>query len=114
MNVTIWHNGACSKSNAALAYLEEKNLNINILNYLEDTPSVEEIEDFLTLSRMKAKELFRSSEALYEELNISAIVDEKELIALLNAHATLIQRPVIITKDAAVLARPFSKLSALI
>lgn len=114
MNVTIWHNEACSKSNAALTYLENKNLNIRIINYLENTPSILEIENFLKLSGMKAKDLFRSTEALYEELKIFSILDEKELISILNANATLIQRPVIITENAAVLARPFEKLSDLI
>ena len=114
MNVTIWHNEACSKSNAALTYLENKNLNIRIIKYLENTPSILEIENFLKLSGMKAKDLFRSTESLYEELKIVSILDEKELIHLLNVNATLIQRPVIITENAAVLARPFEKLSDLI
>lgn len=114
MNVTIWHNGSCSKSNAALTYLENKNLNIRIIKYLENTPSIPDIESFLKLSGMKAKDLFRSTEPLYEELKIASILDEKELISILNSNATLIQRPVIITENAAVLARPFKKLSDLI
>jgi len=114
MNVTIWHNAQCSKSRAALEYLEKKKLNINIVNYLENKPSASEIKAVLKKGKMKLIDLIRSSETLYEELNIKNINNEKDIIDLLAKHSSLLQRPIIITNEKAVIARPFENLTALV
>ncbi|MCJ8327451.1 MAG: arsenate reductase (glutaredoxin) [Campylobacterales bacterium] len=114
MNITIWHNEKCSKSRQALEYLENKNLNIEIKNYLENTPSKEEIKEILELLNIKAYDLIRTSETLFTSLNLNENMDENTLIDFMSLNPSLIQRPIIIKENKAVISRPFSLLEELV
>ncbi|NQY21515.1 MAG: arsenate reductase (glutaredoxin) [Campylobacteraceae bacterium] len=114
MNITIWHNEKCSKSRQALEYLEKKNLKIEIKNYLENTPSKEEIKEILELLNLKAIDLIRTNETLYTSLNLNENMDESTLIDFMFLNPSLIQRPIIIKGENAVISRPFSRLEELV
>lgn len=113
-NIQIWHNPKCSKSRAAMELLENKNINANVVKYLEQTPSKEQIKDVLKKLNIKAKELLRSGEDIYKELNLKEIDDEDKLIDFMVEYPILIERPIIIKGDNAVIARPIENLSELI
>ncbi len=112
--IQIWHNPSCSKSRAALELLENKNINSNVLKYLEQTPSKEQLKDVLLKLKISAKELLRTSEDIYKELNLKDINDEEILIDFMIKNPILIERPIIIKGDKAVIARPIENLSELI
>jgi arsenate reductase (glutaredoxin) len=95
-NIQIWHNPKCSKSRAAMELLQNKNINANVVKYLEQTPSKEQIKDVLKKLNIKAKELLRSGEDIYKELNLKEIDDEDKLIDFMVEHPILIERPIII------------------
>jgi arsenate reductase (glutaredoxin) len=113
-NIQIWHNPKCSKSRAAMDLLENKNINANVVKYLEQTPSKEQIKDVLKKLNIKAKELLRSDENIYKELNLKQIDDEDKLIDFMVEHPILIERPIIIKGDIAVIARPIENLEELL
>ena len=111
-DIEIWHNPKCSKSRAAMELLENKN--INVVKYLEQTPSKEQIKDVLKKLNIQAKELLRSGEDIYKELKLKEIDDEDKLIDFMVEHPILIERPIIIKGDIAVIARPIENLEELL
>ena len=113
-NIQMWHNPKCSKSRAAMELLENKNIDANVVEYLKQIPTKEQIKDVLKKLRISAKELLRTSEDIYKELNLNQIDDEETLIDFMVKNPILIERPIIIKGDKAVIARPIENLSELI
>jgi arsenate reductase len=113
-DIQIWHNPKCSKSRAAMDLLESKNIDANVIKYLETTPSKEQLKDVLKKLNMKASQLLRTSEDMYKELNLKQIDDEDKLIDIMLANPILIERPIIIRGENAVIARPIENLSELL
>lgn len=104
--VTIWHNPRCSKSREALKLLEAEGVEATIVKYLETPPSEAEIRHVLSMLGIGARDLMRTKEALYKELNLKDVTDEDALIRAMAEHPKLIERPVVIKGDKAVLGRP--------
>ena len=113
-NIQIWHNPRCSKSRSALELLQTKGINANVVKYLETIPTKEQLKDILSKLKISAKELLRTGEDVYKELNLKDINDEETLIDFMVKNSILIERPIIIKGDNAVIARPIEKLSELI
>ena len=108
MSVTIYHNPRCSKSRQTLALLEEKGISPNIVKYLDDTPSAEQIQTLLSqLGYTSARDMMRTKEALYKELELgNADVTEQQLIDAMAANPKLIERPIVVNGDRAAMGRP--------
>jgi len=106
---TIWHNPRCSKSRQTLGILEEKGVETEVIKYLDAIPSVEEIKDVLKKLNISARELMRTKEDEYKTLALKDEMDEDKLIQAMAAHPKLIERPVVIKGDKAVLGRPPEK-----
>ncbi|AXX94814.1 MULTISPECIES: arsenate reductase (glutaredoxin) [Arcobacter] len=113
-NIKIWHNPKCSKSRNAMTLLEEKGISADVVKYLETTPSKEELKDVLKKLNMKASELLRTGEDIYKELNLKNVNDEEKLIEIMVENPILIERPIIIKGDIAVIARPIENLEELL
>ena len=113
-NIQIWHNPKCSKSRNAMTLLEEKGINADVIKYLETNPSKNQLKEVLKKLNMKASELLRTGEDIYKELNLKDINDEDKLIDIMIEHPILIERPIIIRGDKAVIARPIENLEELI
>jgi len=112
--VVIWHNPKCSKSRNALNLLEEKNIDSKVFKYLESKPTKEQITEILKLLGINAKDLLRSGEEAYLELNLKDENDESKLILAMVENPILIQRPIIIKGDKAIIARPIENLELLL
>lgn len=113
-NIQIWHNPKCSKSRAAMQLLENKNIDANVVKYLEQTPTKEQLKDVLSKLKISAKELLRTGEDIYKELKLKEIDDEDKLIDFMIEHPILIERPIIIKGENAVIARPIENLEDLL
>lgn len=113
-NIQIWHNPKCSKSRAAIELLENKNIDANVVKYLEQTPTKEQLRDVLSKLKISAKELLRMGEDVYKELNLKDINDEETLIEIMIKNPILIERPIIIKGKNAVIARPIENLEDLL
>ena len=100
--VQIWHNPRCSKSRQALELLDESGVEKDIVKYLEENPDKKRIKELLKmLGFASARELMRTKEAIYKELGLKDETDEEKLI----------ERPIIIKGDKAIIARPPEKVS---
>ena len=110
--VQIWHNPRCSKSRQALSLLDESSIEKDVVKYLEENPDKETIKKLLKmLGFSSARELMRTKEAIYKELGLKDETDEEKLIEAMVEHPKLIERPVIIKGDKAIIARPPEKVS---
>ena len=112
--IQIWHNPKCSKSRAAMELLENKNIDANVVKYLEQTPTKEELKDVLSKLKISAKELLRTGEDIYKELNLKDENDEEKIIEAMVKNPILIERPIIIKGKSAVIARPIENLEELL
>lgn len=108
MSVTIYHNPRCSKSRETLALLEEKGIAPTIVKYLDETPSIEQLQTLLSLLGYgSAREMMRTKESLYKELNLDGDnVTEQQLFEAMAANPKLIERPIVVNGDKAAMGRP--------
>lgn len=112
--IEYWHNPRCSKSRAGLALLEEKGAQIKVRKYLEDAPSADEIRAALTKLGVPAIGLTRTCEKPFKELGLTKTAPDEALIKAMANHPILIQRPLAITDNAAVIGRPPENVLALL
>ncbi|MGF1683692.1 arsenate reductase (glutaredoxin) [Photobacterium minamisatsumaniensis] len=108
MPVIIYHNPRCSKSRQTLALLEENNVSPEIVKYLDDTPSSEQLQTLLKqLGYNSARDMMRTKEALYKELALGEdSVTEQQLFEAMAANPKLIERPIVVNGDKAAMGRP--------
>ena len=112
--ITIWHNPRCSKSRAGLALLVEQGIEPEIIKYLDTPPTTRELTALLQKLDMEPKELMRTKETIYRELELDDVDNEKQLIEAMVAHPKLIERPIVIRRDKAVVGRPLENIEALL
>jgi len=113
-NIQIYHNPRCSKSRAGLALLQEQGIEPEIIKYLETPPTAEELTALLQKLDMKPRALMRTKEAIYKELGLKEVEDDAKLIEAMAAHPKLIERPVVVRGDKAVVGRPLENIEALL
>ena len=108
-DIKIWHNPRCSKSREAIKILEENNCESDVVKYLEEELNAETIKATLKLLGFSsAREWMRIKEEIYKELNLKEEQSEEKLIEAMVANPKLIERPVIIKGDKAIIGRPTS------
>ncbi len=105
--ISIYHNPRCSKSRQALALLEASDVPLNVILYLDTPPSFEDLVGILRKLGITARELLRKTESAYKENNLSDNTKtESELIETMVSYPKLIERPIIINGNKAVIGRP--------
>ena len=103
----IFHNPRCSKSRQTLKLLEDNNCEIEIINYLEIDLDVLLIKDTLEKLSLKPRDIVRKSEQDYKDNNLKREdFSDNELIDYMIKYPKLIERPIVIKEDRAVLGRP--------
>ncbi|MGF1733327.1 arsenate reductase (glutaredoxin) [Photobacterium kasasachensis] len=108
MSVTIYHNPRCSKSRQTLALLEENGITPDVVKYLEQTPSVDQLKVLLSqLGYSSARDMMRTKEAIYKELSLGEeSVTEQQLFEAMAENPKLIERPIVVKGDKAAMGRP--------
>lgn len=107
MDVTIFHNPRCSKSRATLALLRERDIEPDIVEYLNDPPAEETIRQLLSLLGMAPRELMRRNEPEYAANDLDdPSLGEDELIAAMHRYPKLIERPIVVADGQARIGRP--------
>ncbi|WP_429020836.1 arsenate reductase (glutaredoxin) [Aeromonas allosaccharophila] len=102
----IYHNPRCSKSRETLALLEQRGIAPDVVLYLEQAPSEDEIRNLLSLLGFSdPRQLMRTKEDLYKELGL-ADVSGDALVSAMHQHPKLIERPIVIKNGQARIGRP--------
>ena len=113
--IQIYHNPRCSKSRAGLNFLREAGLEPEIIRYLDTPPDAQTLSDLLRKLNLSARDILRKREPAYKALDLgNESLDEKALIDAMVAHPKLIERPIVVKGDRAVLARPAEKIAELL
>ena len=105
-DVTIYHNPRCSKSRTTLALLEENGVKPLVVLYLENAPTAQEISELLAKLDVTAAQLVRRGEDEYKACGLSKDSSDAQIVAAMAAHPKLIERPIVVRGDRAVLGRP--------
>ena len=107
MNVTIFHNPRCSKSNQTLKLLRDRGIQPDIIEYLSTPPSAEQLKEILDLLAMHPRDLMRKRESPFNDLGLDdANVDRDTLINAMIDNPILIQRPIVLSNGKAAIGRP--------
>lgn len=114
-DVTIYHNPGCSKSRGALEILRERSVDLEVLEYLTSPPKRAELERALALLPGAPAELVRKDKR-FKELDLDAddYITADSVVDLLLEHPELMQRPIVIRGDRAVIARPSDRVGELL
>ena len=104
--VTIYHNPNCSKSRQTLALLEERDLELRIVPYLESPPSKSELADIVKMLGIAAADIVRTGEDEYKESGLTADSSESDVLDAIIIAPKLMQRPIVICGDQARVGRP--------
>lgn len=105
MTLVIYHNPRCSKSRQTLALIEEKGVPHRVVEYLNEPPSAKELKRILGLLGMTAAEIVRRKEAAEAGIDYKNL-PEAALIEVIAKNPIVIERPIVVSGDRAVLGRP--------
>lgn len=110
----IFHNPRCSKSRQALQLLREQGIEPEVRLYLQDPPDPEEIRRLLARLGLDAHALLRRGEVEFKEQNLAdPTLSEDDLIAAMTRYPRLIERPIVVRGERAVVGRPPEQVLAL-
>ena len=113
--LTIYHNPRCSKSREALALLEAAGEPVTIIRYLETPPDRTMLETLIRQLNLPVRALLRSKEEEYETLGLAnPALTDADIITLLTKHPRLLERPIVVNNNRAVIARPPERLKELL
>ena len=104
-DVTIYHNPRCSKSRQTLALIEAAGVTPKIIEYLDTSLDVAAIQSICAMLGVTPREMTRTKESVYIENNLGDASD-RELIEAMASHPILIERPIVVRGDRAVIGRP--------
>lgn len=113
--ITLYHNPRCSKSRQALALLQEHGIEPDTVLYLEQPPTLAQLRELLVKLGMAPRELLRKGEDDYKALNLAdAGLSDEALLKAMVAQPKLIERPIAVRGDRAVVGRPPERVLALL
>ena len=104
--IEVYHNNSCSKSRNAVDILNEKGIDFSIRNYIDQPLNLDEIQRLHQLLNVPFIDMVRTDEPVYNKLFGSTTPMENELQQALVQHPVLLQRPIVINGEKAVIARP--------
>ncbi|MES0491340.1 MAG: arsenate reductase (glutaredoxin) [Leptospirales bacterium] len=105
--VTIYYNPRCRKSREALQIIRDRGIEPDVRYYLEEPPSTSELAEILRKMGKRPRDIFRKSEPLYKDLGLkNKDLPDDVLLEHLNKHPILIERPIVVKGQRAVLGRP--------
>lgn len=112
--IQIYHNSRCGKSRECLVFLENSGQNYEIINYLKEIPTLEELQEIIRKLDIKPIELVRQKEKIWIENFKNKTMTDDEIIQSMVSNPILIERPIVINGNKAVVARPLEKAAAIL
>ena len=114
MNITIYHNPRCSKSRATLELLRARGLEPNIVEYLKSPLSKEQLKTILGQLGMHASDLARRKEEAWQQAGLGDESTDDKILDAMVTHPVLIERPIVVCGDRAIIGRPPENVGKLI
>jgi arsenate reductase (glutaredoxin) len=104
--LTIYHNPRCTKSRNTLALLQERGLEPRVIEYLKDPPTKSELKALLAKLGLKPEQLVRKGEEIYKTKYAGKKLTDAQWIDAMVADPILIERPIVVSRERAVIGRP--------
>lgn len=108
-NLKIYHNPRCAKSREALKMIQDKGVKVEVIEYLQSPPTEKELRNILKTLSLSPIEIIRKNETLYKEKFKNKALSDSEWIKILANNPILIERPIVIKGNKAVIGRPPEK-----
>lgn len=112
--IKIYHNPRCRKSREGLAILEESGKDFEVVKYLENIPTKAELRSILSCLGLSPENLVRKNEAIWKENYRSRMLSDEEILDAMILHPKLIERPIVVNGNKAVIGRPPERISELL
>jgi arsenate reductase (glutaredoxin) len=112
--IKVYHNTDCSKSNACLLFLEESGKPYEVVDYLNQAPTADELKSLIAKLALQPIALVRTNEAIWIEKFERKTLTDNQIIEAMAAYPILIQRPIVTNGDKAVIARPLDKAASIL
>jgi arsenate reductase len=107
---TVYFNPSCSKCRTAQGILADKGVEATFVRYLDTPPTIGELRHLMTLLGIDdPRAMMRTGEAAYQQLELENASPD-ELLAAMTAHPILLERPIVVVGERAVIARPPERL----
>ncbi len=104
--IKIYHNPRCRKSREGLAILEQSGKTFEVIKYLEEIPSKEELRSVLSCLNISPENLVRKNEAVWKEKYRGKLLSDEEILDAMILHPKLIERPIVVNGNKAIIGRP--------
>jgi arsenate reductase len=116
METTVYFNPACSKCRTTQGILAERGIEADYVRYLDNAPTRQDLERVMGLLGIDdPRQMMRTGEAVYKELGLGdSSVGRDRLLDAMTEHPILIERPIVIRGDRAVIARPAERVLELL
>jgi arsenate reductase len=112
--IKIYHNSRCGKSRECLAFLENSDKEFEVVKYLDNVPTFEELKSIIEKLAIKPIELVRQKEKIWLEKYKNTTMSDDKIIQAMISNPILIERPIVINGNKAVIARPIEKIKTII
>lgn len=112
--IKIYHNPRCTKSRQGVQILENSGKEFEIVKYLDAVPSEKELSEIIKLLNISAIELIRKTEKIWKENYKGKELSDTEIIKAMVENPKLIERPIVINNNKAVIGRPTEKIATII
>ncbi len=109
--ITLYHNPRCSKSRQCDIFLTDLKSDVKVINYMKEPFTEDSLTALLKKLAIKPIELVRKNEKEWKELFKDKNLTDTELINVMVAHPKLIQRPIVVNGDKAVICRPLEEIN---
>ena len=110
----LYHNPRCSKSREGLAILKDRNLNFEIVEYLKAPLNRKELSDIIKKLNIAPIDLVRKNESIWKEKYKGQNLDNEQVLNAMVEHPKLIERPILVNENLAVVGRPPEQLISII
>ncbi|MFZ5554698.1 MAG: arsenate reductase (glutaredoxin) [Bacteroidota bacterium] len=107
--VIVYHNPRCSKSRCVIQLLKKKKIKFSVVKYLQETPTEAELKKVLMKLNLKPFDIIRQKEKYFQERLLGLKLKDNEWIKVMIQNPELIERPIIVKGNKAVIGRPAEK-----
>jgi len=112
--IQIFHNSRCGKSRECLAFIKDSGKEFEVIKYLENVPTIEELTEIIRKLNIKPLELVRQKEKIWIDTYKNKTMTDHEIIKAMIKNPILIERPIVINGEKAVIARPFENAKSIL
>ncbi|WP_432221146.1 arsenate reductase (glutaredoxin) [Flavobacterium sp. TMP13] len=109
--IQIYHNPRCGKSRSCVTFLQEKNEEFEVISYLSNVPSAEELQQLLLKLNLSPLELVRTKEKIWIEKYKDQTLNDEQIIQALADNPILIERPIVVKDGIAIIGRDLEKVA---